>query len=215
MLGIGEEAEGRGAIIEDRVLTHITHYLVDMNKNKGFAPLAIIGIIALVILVAYGGTLLQQGASDNSLAGAGGAFDQFGYNDKARIFNGAADGVDRKLDGMVWGDPTYANDHLTMKWNAAWDACNAHGYDDPTYCLGAWVDNEWNGAAPGGSSEVWHYKIIWVGSSGTASQYWQPGGYSVWGNYEVLMDQGVTLNDGPVHTFFANATPNGYGSAKK
>ncbi|MDZ4225878.1 MAG: hypothetical protein U1C66_00105, partial [Patescibacteria group bacterium] len=65
-----------------------------------------------------------------------------------------------------------------------------------------------------GSKEVWHYKIVWVGSAGEASPHWQEGGYSVWGNYEVLMDQGVTLNDGPTHIWFARSTPNGYGSSK-
>jgi hypothetical protein len=30
---------------------------------------------------------------------------------------GKADGVDRVLDGKVWGDPTYANDWLVMKWS--------------------------------------------------------------------------------------------------
>ena len=44
-------------------------------------------------------------------------FDQFSYNRQARLFQGPADGVDRMLDGMVWGDPTSANDHLEMKWS--------------------------------------------------------------------------------------------------
>lgn len=48
---------------------------------------------------------------------AGTGFDQYGYNDTARVFNGLADGVDRNLDGTVWGDPTYAKDKLVMKWN--------------------------------------------------------------------------------------------------
>ncbi|HEY5489598.1 MAG TPA: hypothetical protein VIK25_00280, partial [Gemmatimonadaceae bacterium] len=81
-------------------------------------------------------------------------FDEFGYNRCARIFVGKADGVDNVLDGKVWGDPTYANDHLTMKWNAAWDACNAVGVADPlrkAACTGAWTNNEWNGKVPGGS----------------------------------------------------------------
>src|SRR5512146_2480425 len=121
-----------------------------------------LGIIGLVIIAGAAYALNNSGTNGNSLAAAG-AFDQYGYNDKARIFNGPADGVDRKLDGAVWGDPTYAKDHLTMKWNAAWDACNAAGNDSASACAGAWLDNEWNGAAPGGSSEVWHYKIVWVG----------------------------------------------------
>jgi hypothetical protein len=171
------------------------------------------------VLLAVFGTLAvvaePLGSGGDLSAGAGKAFDQFGYNDKARIFNGPADGVDRALDGAVWGDPVYANDRLVMKWNAAWDACNDNGYDDPVYCAGAWVDNEWNGAFPGGSGSVWHYKIVWVGSAGEASPYWQPGGYSVWGNYEVLMDQGVDFATSPVHTWITRSAPNGYGSAKK
>ena len=140
---------------------------------------------------------------------AGGGFDEYGYNDSARIFVGPADGVDRNLDGTVWGDPTYANDHLVMKWNAAWDACNDNGYDDPDFCLGAWTTNEWNGMNPDGSWSNWHYKIIWVGSAAEASAYWVEGGYSVWGNYEVLSDQGVDANG---HQVFAQGIPNGLGN---
>ena len=133
-------------------------------------------------------------------------FDEFGYNYDARVFVGKADGVDRVLDSAVWGDPTYANDHLVMKWNKAWDDCNAHGYDDPIYCAGAWTTNEWNGQVPGGSTYSEHYKIIWVGSLLEESPYWVPGGYAVWNNYEVIMDQG-TGPDG--HFWYALATPNG------
>lgn len=136
-------------------------------------------------------------------------FDEFGYNYGARLFNGPADGVDKVLDGKVWGDPTYANDRVVMKWNEAWDLCNENGYDDPDYCAGAWLDNEWNGKVKGGSGEVWHYKIIWVGSAGEESEYWKEGGYSVWGNYEVIMDHGTL--DGS-HTWYAHGIPNGYGT---
>lgn len=138
---------------------------------------------------------------------AAGGFNQYGYNYQARIFNGAADGVDKNLDGTVWGDPTYANDHLVMKWNAAWDACNANGWDNPQYCAGAWTNNEWNGNVPGGSGVTEHYKIIWVGSAGEQSSYWVPGGYSVWGNYEVIMDQGTDTSG---HFWYAHGIPNGY-----
>lgn len=134
-------------------------------------------------------------------------FNEFGYNYSARIFNGLADGVDRNLDGTVWGDPTYANDHLVMKWNAAWDACNDLG--TPEACAGAWTDNEWNGNVPGGSGTTDHYKIIWVGSDGINSPYWKDGGSLVWGSYEVIMDQGIL--DGQ-HMWWTHATPNGYGA---
>lgn len=143
-----------------------------------------------------------------ALVSASGGFNQFGYNNGARIFVGKADGVDKNLDGAVWGDPTYANDHLVMKWNAQWDNCNANGFNDPAFCAGAWLDNEWNGQVPGGSGVSEHYKIIWVGSAGVNSVYWRPGGYSVWNNYEVIMDQGF---DSTGHFWFAHATPDGYG----
>lgn len=87
-------------------------------------------------------------------------FDEFGYNYTANLFSGKADGVDRNLDNKVWGDPTYANDHLVMKWSKAWDEARFNG--EPWTC-DAWENNEWNGASPNGSGEVWHYKIAWVG----------------------------------------------------
>lgn len=136
-------------------------------------------------------------------------FNANGYNYSARIFVGPADGVDKVLDGMVWGDPTYANDHLVMKWNKAWDACNAAENNDVSACLGAWTTNEWNGMNPDGSQSNWHYKIIWVGSVGSASPYWVDGGYSIWGSYEVISDQGV---DSSGHQVYAHGVPNGLGN---
>lgn len=136
---------------------------------------------------------------------AGGGFDEFGYNYQARLFNGPADGVDRILDGAVWGDPTYANDHLVMKWSQAWDDARFNGA--PWTC-DAWENNEWNGMFPGGSGETWHYKIVWVGPELQSSDCWRPGGYAVWGEFEVIMDQGTA--DG-LHTWFAHANPTGYG----
>src|SRR5665811_50120 len=131
-------------------------------------------------------------------------------NYSARIFVGPADGVDGNLDGNVWGDPTYANDQLVMKWNKAWDECNEHGSNDPAYCAGAWETNEWNGKVPDGSGEVWHYKIIWVGSEG--SSYWRDGGELIWNHYEVIMSQGIS--EGGNHEFPVHATPNGFGAGK-
>ena len=138
-------------------------------------------------------------------------FDEFGYNYQARVFVGAADGIDRVLNGAVWGDPTYANDHLVMKWNAAWDACNDIGNDDASVCAGAWTTNEWNGMGADGSKESWHYKFIWVGSSGATGPYWLDGGYSIWGNYEVIQSFG---NDASGHYLDARARPAGLGASK-
>jgi len=144
---------------------------------------------------------------------AGGGFDKFGYNYQARVFVGKADGVDRILDGKVWGDPTYANDHLVMKWSKAWDDARfgpdgvRDSGDESPWTTDAWETNEWNGMVPGGSGEVWHYKIIWVGPELENSPGWREGGYAIWGQFEVIMSQGV---DGE-HIWETHATPNGFG----
>ena len=117
-----------------------------------------------------------------SVVFAAGGFNQFGYNYDARIFSGKADGVDRVLDGKVWGDSTYANDNLVMKWNSEWDRGNAEGWKNTPYS--AWENNEWNGMGKGGSGEVWHYKIVWVGPQLMNSPYWRDGGYPIWGQFE-------------------------------
>jgi len=134
-------------------------------------------------------------------------FDEYGYNDVANIFNGPADGVDHMLDGNVWGDPTYANDHLVMKWNKAWETCNADR--SPTNCAGAWTLNEWNGQVPGGSGETWQYKIKWVGTCGASGALLADGGYCIWNEYEVVQSQGSVNNE---HFWDAHAHPNGFGN---
>jgi hypothetical protein len=153
------------------------------------------------------GTYVLEVKKNNTSHG----FDDSGYNRSARIFNGTA---------MQWcmekvGDPTWcgdylgdtANDHLIMKWNAEWDRGNNEGWIDPPY--DAWENNEWNGKVPGGSGDVWHYKIVWVGDCGADPSLVPTGGYCIWGQFAVLMDQGTS--DG-VHEWLAHALPNGYGS---
>lgn len=137
-----------------------------------------------------------------------------GYNLKANIFVGT---------GMQWcttsGYSTSwcasylgasANDLIIMKWNDQWNICNLAGGLNSTACAGAWEDNEWIGAVPGGDGSVWHYKIIWAPEG---SSYWIPGGESVWGSYEIIMDQGTYYG---THSWTVGgpATPNGYGVAK-
>jgi len=136
---------------------------------------------------------------------AAGGFDEFGYNYQARLFSGAADGSDRNLDGAVWGDPTYANDHLVMKWSKAWDDARFHG---GAWTADAWTTNQWNGMMPDGSQSNWHYKIVWVGPALEASPHWRPGGYAIWGEFEVIADHGF---DPTGHFRYAHATPNGLG----
>ena len=139
----------------------------------------------------------------------GAGFDVFGYNYQARLFVGSADGVDRNLDGTVWGDPKYANDHLVMKWSKGWDDARFH--DEP-WGPDAWETNEWNGMVPGGSGEVWHYKIIWVGTELETSPYWRDGGYAIWGQFEVIMSQGIAAGE---HIWETHAIPTGFGGPYK
>ncbi|MBI3980977.1 hypothetical protein HY345_03175 [Candidatus Microgenomates bacterium] len=137
---------------------------------------------------------------------AGKGFDGFGYNYQARVFVGDADGVDRNLDGTVWGDPVYANDHLVMKWSKAWDDARFHG---AAWTPEAWVDNEWNGMLPDGSRTTEHVKIIWVGPDLENSPYWRDGGYAIWGEFEAILDQGMVNGE---HVWWTHAQPAGYGS---
>jgi hypothetical protein len=138
---------------------------------------------------------------------AGGGFDRFGYNETARIFVGRADGVDRRLDGKYWDDPVYANDRLVMKWNEEWDRGVAERWSNPPY--DAWEDNEWNGRVPGGSGQVWHYKIVWVGPCGEEGDPVEGGGTCVWGQFAVLLSQGTDAGE---HVFDVHARPSGYGA---
>jgi hypothetical protein len=150
------------------------------------------------------GVLVVCGAA--VAAWAAGGYDDYGYNYNARLFNGAADGVDKNLDGTVWGDATYANDHLVMKWSKAWDDARFHGAD---WTPDAWVDNEWNGNVPDGSGYTEHTKIVWVGPELEDSPYWREGGVAIWGEFEVIFDQGQDPDH--VHHTYTHAVPAGYG----
>jgi hypothetical protein len=267
-------------------------------------------IFALILVVA-----LLAVTATTAFAGTGTGFDQYGYNDNGNIFNGTGSGW--CLAGGQSADcmGAYSNDNIIMKWNEAWDVCNDAGNNDAAACAGAWTSNQWNGAFPGGSGEVWHYKMIWVGAlqwnvtgdwdiainwlgtdyihitdlvqtgtsltgtlvypgdtkvitsgsvvgnkitifadyieggtgtvtlngtianDGTMSgtwldtwgglnragtwtttsgiavssdgPYWKNGGYRIWGNYEVIMDQGMSTG---AHEWLTHAVPNGYGN---
>jgi hypothetical protein len=149
---------------------------------------------------------------------AAGGFDQYGYNNKARLFNGTGESWAMGKFGMTKAQAdaymgVYAQDKLVMKWNAEWDRGNAENWANGPYA--AWTDNEWNGAFKGGSGAVWHYKIVWVGGSHPVDYEPAPdGGYYIWGQFEVIMDQGKDPSYGPGHFWFAHATPTGYGAAK-
>lgn len=146
---------------------------------------------------------------------AGTGFDEYGYNDTARLFNGTGESwsLAKGLPADYLG--AYAKDKLVMKWNAEWNRGNAEGWVNGPYK--AWETNEWNGVGvEGGSGAVWHYKIIWVGdyvADPSLIPDAEDGAYGIWGQFAVIMDQGVDPALGPGHLFFAKASPNGFGQA--
>ena len=152
------------------------------------------GVFALMV---SGGGVVQAGK---------GGFDEYGYNYAAGIFVGLGDGQDHVFDGAVWGDPTYANDHLVMKWSKAWDDARYHG---GAWTCDAWVDNEWNGRVPGGSGQVWHYKIVWVGPELEDSPCWREGGYALGEEFEIIFSHGTFENE---HLWDAHVVPGGFGA---
>lgn len=160
----------------------------------------------LLVAIIIGSVILVAGTA---LAANGWS----GYNYKARIFVGTTTQWCEQKPGLSvnWclanGYAPYMNDKITMKWNAEWDRGNKDNWSKPPY--DAWENNEWNGAFPGGSGEVWHYKIKWIGPCGAEYDPLPDGGYCFWGQFEVLMDQGVA--DG-VHSWFTHAIPTGYGN---
>ena len=148
---------------------------------------------------------------------SGGGFDQYGFNNSARVFNGTASSwCQGKLGWTKSACDTYmglyANDQLIMKWNAAWDACNLAGQTDVA-CAGATLTNEWNGMVPNGSGATEHIKIVWYSQTGCGADYTAlpDGGYCIWGDYEAIMDQWMSNG---VHTVWGFATPNGFGLAR-
>jgi hypothetical protein len=141
-------------------------------------------------------------------------FDGWGYNRTARIFSGT--GLSWCMEpgrseascvaSLTYGTTYYGNDKLVMKWNAEWDRGNDEGWNNGPY--DAWSDNEWNGMAPGGSGETWHYKYVWVGACGPDYTPLPEGGYCLWGQFEVIMSHGTS---GGAHWWDAIAQPAGYG----
>ncbi len=134
-------------------------------------------------------------------------FDEFGYNNTARIFNGTGESwsLAKGLPANYLGD--YAKDKLVMKWNAEWDRGNAEGWTDPNGYK-AFLNNEWNGKVPGGSGETEIVKIKWVGNCDADLTLVPEGGYCIWGQFAVLMDHYT----GKDNLWLAHANPTGYGA---
>lgn len=163
-----------------------------------------------IAALAAAGAILLSAAVTLAAKPADKGFDAFGYNYNAGNFVGT--GSEWCQGKLGWTETVcdaymapYQNDHLKMKWSKAWDDARFHGGD---WTCDAWVDNQWNGAIPGGSGEVWHYRIVWVGEELEASDCWRPGGSPIWGSFEILMDHGTAGGD---HEWWTHANPAGYG----
>lgn len=168
-------------------------------------PLLLMLVAIWMFVLVVGVTLVPEPAT------SAGKFDQYRYNDTARIFNGTGSSwcLARGASADCLG--AYSPDKLVMKWNAEWDRGNSENWGNPPYA--AWINNEWNGkGVPGGSGAVWHYKIKWVPPCGADGTELPDGGYCIWGQFDVLMDQGVDPSLGPIHQWFAHAVPTGYGN---
>lgn len=165
-------------------------------------------LLPVLLIGCVGGSPTGTDPAPN-FASAGKGFDEFGYNNTARIFNGTGSSwcLAKSLPAGCMG--IYSPDKLVMKWNAEWDRGNDEGWTKPPY--NAWEDNEWNGTCADCSGAVWHYKIKWVGPCVDGTDF-PDGGYCIWGQFEVMMDQGKDPNLGPGHLWFAHAKPNGYGN---
>jgi hypothetical protein len=121
--------------------------------------------------------------------------------DQANIFVGLA--------GQIGIAAPYNNDQLVMKNSEDWRRGNLENWASPPYA-GAWINNEWNGQVPGGSGEVWKYRIIWVGTQLSSSSYWRSGGYPIWDQFEVILSQGTADN---AHFWDAHAIATGFGGS--
>ncbi|MDP3941637.1 MAG: hypothetical protein Q8Q49_05005 [bacterium] len=180
--------------------------MASKKATTGIHPhvkLVLIGIVVLLV----GSTVMTIAKGNRSNNPTGNGFDGLGYNRSARIFEGAADGVDGTIDGKAYSLALYANDHLKMKWNAEWDRGNDEGWNSGPYS--AWIDNNWNGQVPNGSGEVWQYRIKWIGSCGPDGTPLPDGSYCIWGQFSVLLSHGTAANE---HFWDAHAVPAGFGT---
>ncbi len=178
------------------------------NKESAFIKLLVLALAATLA----GGVYLAYGLAKKD-KGKDVGFDEFGYNRTARLFNGT--GLSWCMGKLGWTEEQcrshpaygpYSDDKLVMKWNAEWDRGNAESWGSPPY--DAWCDNQWNGMAPGGSGETWHYKTVWYGPCGPYGTPLPEGGYCIWGQFQVVMSHGTFEN---AHFWDAHAIPSGHG----
>ena len=141
-------------------------------------------------------------------------FDVYGYNYQAHLFDGTYDSVDRKSDGMYWGQPgDFVDDKLQMKWSDEWLSnvdCNGdHKLDRglingvPTNVSAGWLTNHVNGDYIDANGLQHYTYFVKIGYFGPDSP--------LWGSYDVLEEvyndpavgaHGVTIYADPGLGFF-------------
>lgn len=192
-MDVVQDEDQRAKIISNR----------EANMSRG---VRLLSAVLLVSAVSCTDGSTAPGPNAGTIGNPALGFDEYGYNEVAGIFQGPADGVDKKLDGKVWGSAVYASDLLVMKWNKDWNRGRDEGWSNPPY--NAWTSNEWNGMVPGGSGETWHYKIVWVGDCKSNGALVPIGGYCIWDQFAVLLSHGTAGQ----HFWDAHALPSGYGA---
>jgi hypothetical protein len=154
-------------------------------------------------LAAKGGTCTL---ANGRVVGTG--FDDFGYNRCAHLFNGSFGGYCAARNAAPTCGGVDPSSKLIMKWNEEWDRGNAEKWLKPPYA--AWLDNEARGTYTDGTPYSEHFKTKWdagcVASKGTVSSN---GGSCIWGQFEILMDQGKEAGE---HFWWTKLTPAGYGN---
>lgn len=120
--------------------------MMKRRKLAGLVP--IVGVVVVLI-----------GACTSIVAVKGG-FDQFGYNQTARLFNGWYGYYDKVLDGG-WVDGT-GDAMLLMKWSSDWTPMG----DEP---VGAWCTNHFTWYSNDYNEDTWYgweTRDKWVDSNG-------------------------------------------------
>lgn len=139
---------------------------------------ALLGLAAVVLLLV--------GVS----ASAGGAFDQWGYNYKANLFEGFYDNYTKPEPPVAEGDM------LQMKWNDAWlnEKGERHkGY--PTYIdSGAWLTNHIWYYDANGKKRTYFCKIVAAKSTWTKDGGWWEDADgnliapAIWGSFAIIQE---------------------------
>ena len=170
-----------------------------------------VSTIAPTSLTAPAAIAASQGGNTCTLANGhvvATGFDAYGYNRCASNFNGTFAGwCAARGEGPTCAGTT-GDTKLVMKWNDGWDLGNFEKWSHGPY--NATLDNEIKGALADGTPFSEHFKTHWdagcVSSAGVASSN---GGSCIWGQFEILMDQGS--QDGS-HIWWTKMSPAGFGS---